>query len=248
MLLHWNLKMNDEILPGRFPLGTHYTATWLRQNQTYRSSISDLVARAARIVFSKQRPKKWRSDSLRSEGCLPRSIPDYIQFRKKLYKSNTAPWFIVPRNSVHQNAGKVLYIILQINILTMVESYCSFQRHHGMWRSQRNGFPVSIYFPPGTRLLQGTHSFQIEFWRERKGRLRFLLRPRVQYTYCMCSSVFAQFKETSHWLCFYRDRDISDSEIDELNKLQGIEVVFHKDSPWMLVNVWQLLIIALVAI
>lgn len=63
----------------------------------------------------------------------------------------------------------------------------------------------------------------------RKGRLRFPLRPRLQYIYRMCFSISARFKKKPLIDGAYRGRDIGDSEIDELSKLQGVEVVPHKD-------------------
>lgn len=68
----------------------------------------------------------------------------------------------------------------------------------------------------------------------RKGRLRFPLRPRlryIQYIVCVLVSLLDSKKKKPLIDGAYRGRDIGDSEIDELSKLQGVEVVPNKDQP-----------------
>ena len=56
--------------------------------------------------------------------------------------------------------------------------------------------------------------------------------PPVYTIYRMCFSISARFKKKKPLIDgAYRGRDIGDSEIDELSKLQGVEVVPNKDQP-----------------
>lgn len=106
--------------------------------------------------------------------------------------------------------------------------FCPSNAIHSVRRRRKSGYPVSIHFPLGIRLLQEVYSFN-RILNSEKGTPPIPIpssSPPVYISYVLVSLLNSRkpFIDGA-----YRGRDIGDSEIDVSSKLQGIEVVSHKD-------------------